>query len=167
MALIMRTAPNAPLSIRAQAHDRRIERMAVADDERDAGALRRSDDRGAFRKRQRHRLLHQEMLAVPGGEHRVAGVILMRRRHVDRLDRRVGAQLLDRRVAHGGEIRGEARPRLSAAIGRGHQRHPRIAHEGRQHQAEGAAEAGDAQTELAFDSVAQGSVRLDNIADVQ
>ena len=60
-------------------------------------------------KRQRHRLLDQEMLAVPGGEHRMTGVILMRRRHIDRLDRRIGAQFLD-----GRHSRGRRNPRRSA-----------------------------------------------------
>ena len=148
---------------RAQPRHRRIERMAVAGHQMNAGAMRRRDHRAAFIERQRHRLLDQEMLAVPGGEHRVADVILMRGRDIDRLDPRVGAQLLDRGIARGGEIRGKARPGLGAGIRRRHQRHARIGGKGRQHQGKGAAEAGDTQTKPAFGSVAQGSARLDNV----
>ena len=107
------------------------------------------------------------MLAVLRGEHRMLRVILMRRRDIDRLDRRVGAQFLDGFVAFGGKIRGKPPPRLGPGIRRSHQRHARIAGKSRQHHGECAAEAGHTQTELAFGCVAQRSARLDKIADIQ
>ena len=88
--------------------------MAVADHEMHAGATRRVDDRGAFLERQRHRLFDQQMLAVPRGEHGMVRMKLMRRRHIDGLDRGIGAQVLDGLVGLGGEIRREALPRLGA-----------------------------------------------------
>ena len=148
----------------ARARDRRVERMAVADDEMHVRALRRLDHRGAVVERQRHRLLDQQMLAVLGGEHRMTRVILMRRRHIDGLDRRIGAQLLDRLVGLGGEIGGKTRPRLGARIGRRDQRNARIARERRQHHGEGAAEAGDAEPQFAF-RVRSRFPRLDSLPD--
>ena len=92
----MRTAPNSPLSISARRRRTGASNEWLWPTTRCTPARsRRRDHRGAFVKRQRHRLFDQQMLAVPRGEHRVLGVKLMRRRHIDDLDRRVGAQLLD------------------------------------------------------------------------
>jgi len=82
----MRTAPYSPLAISSRAQDRRIERVAVSDDQMHAGALRRLDHRGAIVQRQRHRLLEQQMLAVLCGQRRMARVVLVRRRHIDDFD---------------------------------------------------------------------------------
>jgi hypothetical protein len=68
----MRSGPNAPLAIKAQPGDRRVERMAVTDDERNLGAARGLDDGCAVGKRERDRLLDQQMLAGLCGKHGMA-----------------------------------------------------------------------------------------------
>ena len=147
----MRTAPNcAARDQRARAQDRRVERMAVADDRDARRPPRRRDHRGAIVERERHRLLDQHVLAVLRRKDRVLRVVLVRRRHIDDLDRRIGAKLLDRVVGLRRKVRREARPRLGARIGGGDQRDARIGHEGRQHDGERAAEPRDADPQLAL-----------------
>ena len=83
------------------------------------------------------------MLAVLRGENRVTGMMLVRRRHVDDLDGRIGAKVFDRLVGPGRKILRKAAARLWARIGRGDQFDARIA-ERRQHHAECTAEARNA-----------------------
>src|SRR5664279_3041538 len=95
------------------------------------------------------------MLAALGGEHRMARVMLMWRRNIDRFYSRVGAEFLDGGIAFSGEIRGKAQPRLGARIRPGYQRDARIGGQSRQHDGERAAKAGHTQTEFTFVQVAQ------------
>ena len=90
------------------------------------------------------------MFAVLRGKRRVLRVVLMRRRDIDRLDGRIGAQLLDGCVTSGGEVRGETLPRLGARVRGRHQRDARIAGKCRQHHAKCAAKTGHAKTQLTF-----------------
>ncbi len=78
----------------------------------------------------------------------VVGMELMRRCDVDRLDRAIAAQLVDRRVGRRlGKILAEARARLGARVSAGHHLDQRMQREGGQHQAEGAAQSGDAEAQ--------------------
>ena len=115
-----------------------------------AGRLRGRDHGGAFVERERHRLLDQHVLAALRRKDRVLRVVLMRRRHIDDLDRRIGAQGFDRVVGLRRKVRREACPRLGARIGRRDQRDTRVGREGRQHDGEGAPEPGDADPQLAL-----------------
>ena len=124
--------------------------MAVADHEAHPRAVRRRDDGVAIIERERERLLDEQMLAVPRREHRVDGVELMRGRHVDDVDRRIGAQVLDVRVGLGGKFRRETSARLGARVGRRHQRDPRVGGKGRHHHGKRAPEPGDADAQLAL-----------------
>ena len=72
----------------------------------------------------------------------------VRRGNIDRLDLRVGAEFLDRRVGLAAKIRGECRTRLRARIGAGDQFDPRMELECRQHQAEGAAKTDRAEAKF-------------------
>ena len=74
-----------------------IEGVGVADDQMQAGAVCGSNDGVAFLKRQSQRLLDQNMLAVLHRLDRLTRVKSMRRRDVDRLDRRIAAQILESR----------------------------------------------------------------------
>ena len=94
---------------------RRIERMGVADDELHLVALHRRDDGVAVGERQRHRLFQDDVLAVLGRHDGVRRVELVRRRDVDHLDRRVGAQLLHVGVGAGVEVAGEGLARAPDA----------------------------------------------------
>jgi hypothetical protein len=87
---------------------------------------------------------------VPCGQDRVPDVMLVRRRHVDDLDRRIGAERLDGLVGVGGEVRREPRARLGPRVGRRHQGDPRIGRECRQHDRERAAEPHDPDPQLAL-----------------
>jgi hypothetical protein len=135
---------------RARAQDRRVERMAVADDEVHVHALRRVDHRRTVLERQRHRLFDEQVLAVPRRKNGMRRVILMRGRHIDDLDRRIGAQFFNRLVRPGGEIRRKTRPRLRARIGGRDQRDARVLGECRQHHGECTAKPRDTQTQLAL-----------------
>ena len=109
----------------------------------------RRDHGLAVREGDRHRLLDQHMLAVRGRQGDVLRVELMRRRHIDRVDAGVGAQLLDRLIGAAAEIRREPRrapPARGSAARR--ERDARVGHEGRQHEREGAPETGDAQAQV-------------------
>ena len=139
--------------------------MAMADHELHTSASCRIDNGCAFVKRESDWFLNQEMLAVLRAKHGVLGVILMRRRHINRFYRRVGAQFLDRRVTFGAEVRGKALARLRPRIRRRHQLDARIARKCRQHHGKCAAQAGHAETELAFARLAQRTVYLDKIAE--
>ena len=113
----MRTAPKSPLSISSRgAQDRRIEAVAVPDDELHARLARRRDHRAAFVERDRDRLLDQHMLAVRGRGGDMPGMNLVRRGDIDRLDVRIGAQLLDRVV---GRARRSPAANCARASGRG------------------------------------------------
>ncbi len=85
----------------------------------------------------------------------------MRRRHIDHLDRGIGAQFLHGLVAFAAEVRGKTLPGLRARIGRRHQRDARIAGKCRQHHAKCAAKAGDPEAELALIGWAHRLVYLD------
>ena len=135
---------------RARAQDRRIERMTVADHEIHARRLRGRHHRGAFLERERHRLLDQHVLAASHREDRVLRMVLMRRRHVDDLDRRIGTKGFDRVVGLRRKVRREACPRLGARVGCRDQRDARVGHEGRQHDGEGAAKSRDADPQPAL-----------------
>ena len=119
----------------ARAQNRRIEGMAMADDQVNAGLTRRIGHGGAILERERHRLFDQHVLAMLGSENRVARVMLMRRRDVNDLDRRIGAKVFDRFVGPGRKILRKAAARLCARVSRGDQLDARIAKR-RQHHAE-------------------------------
>ena len=91
------------------------------------------------------------MLAVLRGENRVTGVMLVRRRDVDDLDRRIGAKVFDRLVGPGRKILRKAAARLGSRISRGDQFDARIA-ERRQHHAERTAEACNADAQSSHGS---------------
>ena len=101
------------------------------------------------------------MLAVARRERRMLRMKLVRRCHVDRIDRRIGAQLLHGLVALAAEVRGKSLPRLRARIGRRHERHARIRGKCRQHHGKCAAQAGHAEAELAVIGRAHRMVYLD------
>jgi hypothetical protein len=141
----MRTAPKAPLSMISCV--RRIGAsiaVAVTDAKLYAGRLRRLDHVRALRKRQRHRLFHQHVLAVARGENRVLGVQSVRRRDVNDVDAGIAAQRVDRRVRARAELGDEPIARLGARVGSRRQPNARVADERRQHQRERAPEAGHA-----------------------
>jgi hypothetical protein len=117
------------------------------DDQLDARAARGGDHCATVLQRQRHGLLDQYVLALRRCDASVVRVELVRRRNVDDFDRRVGAERLDRVVRLRAELPLELPPRLRARIGGGDQLDPGIGREGRDHQREGAAEAGDAELE--------------------
>src|SRR5262249_3017864 len=87
----------------AQTHDGPIDGVAMPDDDVTAGAAGPIDDFGALVERERHRLFDQQMFAVLRGKRRMLCMMLMWGRYVDRLDVRIGAQLLGGCVAPGGE----------------------------------------------------------------
>ena len=155
IAVIMRTRPTAPLSMISRA--RRIGRSKLwlwPTIRMHAGLLRRLDHALAFGERERHRLFDQHVLAgAPPRARRArrASGAASRCRPPRRRDRRTAL-----RPSHRPARRNPAAKllaRLGARIGGGDQSHARIARERRQHQREGAAEAGDADAQLA---VAQG-----------
>src|SRR5262249_59208705 len=92
----------------------------------------------------------QQRLAGPGREGGVRDVVLVRGRHVNRLDCLIGTQLLDGRVAFGGKVRGKLTPRVRSEIGSRYQRDPWVGNKGRQHRAKCAAETGYTETEPTF-----------------
>ena len=128
-----------------RAGDRCVEAVAVADDELHAGRRRRVDHPRAVGERQRHRLFDEHVLAVPCRRDRVRRMHLVRRRDVDDVHRRVGAQRLDRRVraVHRNRRRSARAPRR-AGRRRRTSSNARIGDERRQHQRERAAESGHA-----------------------
>jgi hypothetical protein len=64
----------------------------------------------------------------------VRSVVLMRRCDVHHLDRRIGAQILDRCTGTSTKIRGKALRRFVARVGRGDQCDTRVGRKRRQHQ---------------------------------
>ena len=134
---------------RARAEVGRIEAVAVADDEMDAGTLRRDDHRGTLGERQRHRFFDQRVLAGGRCRERVRRVKRVRRRDIDRLDVAIGTKRLDRRVRAAAEIVFELLPRIGTRIRRGDQFDATIAGERRQHQHERPAEAGHTEAQRA------------------
>ena len=89
------------------------------------------------------------MLAVCRGEPRVLGMVLMRARDIDDLDLRVGAERVDGFVGRATEVRLETLPRLRPRIGGGDHGDPWVLLQRRQHDGEGAAEAGDTHADAA------------------
>jgi hypothetical protein len=113
------TAKPPALDNLAHFSDRRIETVRMAAEELDAVLFRRRVHRFAFVDRERHRLLDDHVFAVLGGGDRVAGVHLVRRGDVNRVD--VGAlhQLFQSLVNLAAEFFAEFFPRARARIGRG------------------------------------------------
>jgi hypothetical protein len=95
----------------------------------------------------RHGFLDQHVLAARCRSAGVLGVMLMRRRHIDGFDRRVGAKRFDRVERPAAELALEPAPRLRARIGGGDQLDAGVGRKRRDHQREGAAESGDAEFE--------------------
>jgi hypothetical protein len=90
------------------------------------------------------------VFAVLGRKRGVPYVVLVRGRHVNRLDTRIGAQLLDGRVGRGSKVRGKLTPRFRPEVGSRYQGDARVGNKGRQHHAKCAAETGYAETEPTF-----------------
>src|SRR5690349_18112556 len=147
------SAPNQ----RVQALDRSIERMAVSDHKMHARFMHLVEHLVALVERQGHRFFDEQVLAMACGENGMLGVMLMRSRHVNGFNRRVGAQFLDSPVACGGKLGGKLLPRFFARVGRRYELNARIVRKGRQHDAECPAETGDPETKLAFARFVQGS----------
>ena len=135
--------------------------MAVADDELHAGATRGRDDCRAVIKCERDRLFDQQMFAVARRERRMLRVKLMRCRHIDHIDRGIGAQLPYGLVAFAAEVCSKSLSRLRAPIGRRNQRNARITRKCRQHYAKCTAQAGHPEAELAVIGRAHRAVYLD------
>ena len=146
----------------AAMQDRRVERMTVADDEMHVGRARRRDHLGGFGDRERDRLLDQNVLAGFRGQFHMRGVHLVRRRHIDHFDIRIGAQSFHVLVGPGAEILGKPRARHGARVGRRHQLDARVVRQGRQHHGEGTAETGHPEPQLAF--LVHALIRLDKSA---
>ena len=125
----------------------RIERVAVPDDHMHAGTPSRIDDGRAIFDRQRHRFFDQQVLAGLGRLRRMLAMELMRRRDIDRVDGRIGAERRDRVIGVCGKFLGEALAGLRAGVGGGNEPHRRVARKCRQHHRKRAAKPGDAETE--------------------
>jgi hypothetical protein len=141
------TAQFARRDCRAHGADRRIECVGVAGHEVHAGLLHRGDDRVAVGERQRHRLFQDDVLAGGGGETRMFGMKLVRRRDVDRIDRRVVAQPAYVVMRSGVEVAGERFARRRLRLRRGGDAEAwvarrRVHHDGARH-----AEADDAEAD--------------------
>jgi hypothetical protein len=157
----MRTAPNAPLAMISRAQDRRVEAVAVTDDQPDIGALGCSYHAAAFVERDRHRFFDQHVLAASRSRFDVLGVQLVRRGDIDDVDFRVRAQGLDRRIDPAPDFLGEARSCFGARIGGGDQLDPPVRGQGWQHQRKCAAQScdADAQPPLRHEGSTGGAVR--------
>ncbi len=121
--------------------------MSVADNQMDLLALDRGDDGVAIGERQRHRLFQNNVLAMFGREDRVRRMELMRRRDINDLDRRIGAQSADVIIDAGIEIAGERRPRDRMRIGRRTQRVTAVGRRCLHHHRAGHAEPGDTEAD--------------------
>ncbi len=110
----------------ARAPVRRVEAMAVADDQLYASGTRRRDHGRAFGQRHRHGLLDQDVLAVPRRHDDMLRVELVRCGEIDRLDIRVGTQGVDRWVRPAAEVLHELPPCFGPRVGRRHHLHPRV-----------------------------------------
>jgi len=121
-----------------------VEAVAVADDQVHAMRARRGGHRGAFGQAERHRFLDEDVLARCGRQRGLGGMELMRRCDIDHFHLRVSAKLLDGGVGAPLEIGLESLARLRPRVGSGDEAHTRVAGERRRHEAEGAAEPGDA-----------------------
>src|SRR5262245_6772804 len=128
----------------------RIEGVTMADNHVHAGAPRGIHDCAALIEREGHWLFDQEVFAVLGRKRGVPYVVLMRGRHINRLDSRISAQLLDGRVAPGGKVRGKLTPRFRSETGSRHERDSWVGNKGRHHHVKCAAETGYAETEPTF-----------------
>ena len=106
--------------------DRPVEAVTVADDEPDVRGRAGRNHPVAFGERDRHRLLHQHVLARCRGDFRVCGVDRMRGGDVDHFRRRIAGERLDCGVGARAEVRGEALPCLGARIGRGDELDARV-----------------------------------------
>ncbi len=124
--------------------------MGVADHEIDACLLDRGDDGVAVGERERHGLFKDDVLSGRGGEARVLGMKLVRRRDVDRIDRGVIAQAANILVDLGIEVAGECRARRGLGLRGGNNAEALVArrcvhHDGARH-----AEADDAEADSFF-----------------
>ena len=122
--------------------------MAVSDDQLHARTSCRADHRLTLVDRQGHRLLDEHVLTGSRGDPYVLGMELMRGRDVDRFDRVIVAQRLDRVVCASAEIRLELTARFGTRVRSARQLDAFVGDEGRQHQRERAAEADDTETDL-------------------
>src|SRR5262245_16484491 len=122
----------------------------MADDDVHAGSTRDFHDCPALVESERHRLLDKKVLAILGSKRGMSGMALMWGSHIDRLDSRVGAQLLDGCAIPGGEVRRKLLPRFAACVGGRTQREPPVARKRRHHHAKCATKPCHAETELTF-----------------
>ena len=132
----------------AGAQERRVEAVAVADNERHAGSAGGVDHRLAFRQRERHGLLDERVLAALRRRDHVLGVKLVRRRDVQRVDFGIGGQRLYGRVRTPAEVALELAPCLFPRIRRSDQPYSGMRGERRQHERERPAEPGHTQAQL-------------------
>ena len=107
--------------------------------------LRRVDHARAVFYRQRHRFFDQDMLAGAGRDFGMIGMELVRRRDVNRVDRRIGAHFRDAVTGGAAEIGLEPGARLGARVDRRHDVEPRVQGKGRQHHREPPSQPGDAE----------------------
>jgi hypothetical protein len=128
--------------------DRRIEAVAVPDDELHAARARRSNDRAAFLERQRHRLFQKDVLIERRGKAGVGGMELVRRRDVDDVHFRLCRELFNAIKSLGTELGRELCAGRGARVGAGDKRHARVQGEGRHHEREGAPQARDTNFEF-------------------
>ena len=143
-----RPAVSAAFNDVARAQNRRIEAVAVADHQHDPGLLRRLDHRAAFGNRNRHRLFDQHMFSALGRELHMRGMMLVRRRDIDDLDIRIGAEFFDGRVSPRAELGCEQRSSFRQRIGAGDQTNARVIRERRHHDGESAAQTRDTHPQL-------------------
>ena len=114
-----------------------------------AGRGRGIDHGAAFGDGHGKRLLNKHVLSVGGCGADVRGMKLMRGRDVDRLDLGVGTKFFDRAVGARAKILGEFFARFAPRIGGRDELDARVETEGRQHDGEGPAKAGDAEAYFA------------------
>ena len=117
----------------------------MADNHVDTGAACSIHDCAALIEREGHRLFDQQVFAALRRKRGVSHVVLVRGRHVNRFDIRIGAHLLDGRVASGGKVRGKLTPRFRPQIRSRYQRDPWVGNKGWQHHAKCATETGYAE----------------------
>jgi hypothetical protein len=114
-AVIMRTRPTPPsVDDAPRERDRRVERMAVADDQAHPGARARVDHRPRIGERQCRGFSHSTCLPAADASATCARVVLVRRRDVDDLDVAVAHELLDARVRAGRRTSSPKRLRASS-----------------------------------------------------
>ena len=133
----------------ARAQIGQVETVAVADNQAHASFPRRRDHRQRVGERQRHGLFNEHMSAGARRHPDVIEMMLVRRGDIDGLDIFIGAELFGRGIGRRAEIRRESLTRLGARIGGARENHTRMAHEGREHQREGATQPDDAEPQRA------------------